>query len=81
MSTIHRLRPSKRANEAMGEDLSETERSVMIAAAANKLSELFDTLDIDHRNDHNTRDTPHRVARMLLTRLRGRFSNRRFSPN
>jgi len=27
MSTIHRLRPSKRANEAMGNDLSETEHS------------------------------------------------------
>jgi GTP cyclohydrolase IA len=75
MSTIHRLRRSKRANEAMGEDLSEADRSVMIAAAADKLAELFDTLDIDHRNDHNTRDTPHRVARMFVDEImRGRFS-------
>src|SRR5450631_571827 len=75
MSTIHRLRPSKRANEATGDDLSETERSVIIAAAGNKLAELFDILHIDHRNDHNTRDTPHRVARMFVDEImRGRFS-------
>jgi len=44
MSTIHRLRPPKRANEATGDDLSEAERSVIIAAAGNKLAELFDIL-------------------------------------
>jgi GTP cyclohydrolase IA len=75
MSTILRLRPSKRANEATGDDLSEAERSVIIASAGNKLAELFDILHIDHRNDHNTRDTPHRVARMFVDEImRGRFS-------
>ena len=76
MSTIYRLRPPQRANEAVvGDDLSEAERSAIIAAAAKKLAELFDTLHIDHRNDHNTRDTPHRVARMFVDEImRGRFS-------
>lgn len=47
----------------------------MIAAAARKIEELLDVLRIDHRNDHNTRDTPHRVAKMLVKELlRGRFA-------
>jgi GTP cyclohydrolase I len=75
MSTIHQLRPSKLANEALGYDLSKSERSVMLTAAAAKLAELLDTLHIDHRNDHNTRDTPHRVARMFVDEImRGRFA-------
>jgi GTP cyclohydrolase I len=75
MSTIHRLSPSKRVSEPMRGDLSGAERSVMIAAAANKLAELFDALQIEHRNDHNTRDTPHRVARMFVDDImRGHFS-------
>ncbi len=72
MSTaIHRLRRSLRANEAVDEALSEAERAAMIAAAATKLSELFDILHIDHRNDHNTRDTPRRVARMYVDEIMG----------
>lgn len=75
-STIHRLRPSRLANEAMDDALSETERAAMIGAAANKLAELFDVLHIDHRNDHNTRDTPRRVARMFVDEImHGRFSS------
>jgi GTP cyclohydrolase I len=75
MSTIHRLRLSRRANEAVDEALSEPERAAMIAAAASKLAELFDILHIDHRNDHNTRDTPRRVARMFVDEImQGRFS-------
>src|SRR5436309_2251430 len=76
MSTIHRLLPSTRANEAMNDALSEAERSVMIAAASNKFMELFDILHIDHRNDPNTRDTPTRVARMFVSEMmKGRFSD------
>lgn len=76
MSTIHRLRPARKANEAVDEALSEAERAAMIAAAASKLSELFDVLHIDHRNDHNTRDTPRRVARMFVDEImHGRFSS------
>jgi GTP cyclohydrolase IA len=76
MSTIHRLRPSRRANEAVDGALSEAERAAMIAAASGKLMELFDILHIDHRNDQNTRDTPSRVARMFVDEMmNGRFSN------
>lgn len=75
MSAVYRLRPSRLANEAVDDALSEAERSAMIGAAASKLAELFDILQIDHRNDHNTRDTPRRAARMFVDEImRGRFS-------
>jgi GTP cyclohydrolase I len=75
MSTVLRLRRPRRANEEIEIALTENERSVMIGAAASKIAELFDVLHIDHRNDHNTRDTPLRVARMFVEELmHGRFS-------
>lgn len=47
----------------------------MIASASSKIEELFDILKIDHVNDHNTRDTPRRFAKMLVCEaLDGRFS-------
>ena len=47
----------------------------MMAAAAQKLEELFDVLHIDHRNDHNMRDTPRRVAKMFVEEiLHGRYN-------
>jgi GTP cyclohydrolase I len=68
------LAPS-RCNEALGLPLEPLEQRTMIAAAATKIGELLDVLRIDHRHDHNTRDTPARVARMLVCELlRGRFS-------
>jgi GTP cyclohydrolase I len=46
----------------------------MKEAAAQKIEELFDILLIDHRNDHNMRDTPRRVAKMFVEEtMRGRF--------
>jgi GTP cyclohydrolase I len=75
MSSVHRLRLSRRANETVADEMSEAERASMIAAAAGKLAEMFDIMHIDHRNDHNTRDTPQRVARMYVNEImRGRFS-------
>src|SRR3954454_11800850 len=62
-------------NEALEPALTSAETEAMVAAAATKLEELFDVLQIDHRNDHNTRDTPHRVARMYVHEmLQGRYS-------
>ena len=63
-SAVYRLRPSYRANDSVEVALSEAARTAMISAAAEKLEEFFDILHVDHRNDHNTRDTPRRVARM-----------------
>lgn len=52
-----------------------SERESLKAAAAQKIEELFDVLKIDYRNDHNTRETPQRVAKMLVEEtLSGRYS-------
>lgn len=73
--SIHRLRAGCRANEALDHALSAAEQAVMISSAASKLEELFDILQIDYRNDHNTRDTSKRVAKMLVVdTMRGRYS-------
>jgi len=72
---IRRLPIKRRGNEHVETPLEPFEEAAMIAAAAQKIGELLDVLQIDHRNDHNTRDTPMRVAKMYVTELlRGRFS-------
>ncbi len=49
-------------------------KAQMMAEAARKIAELFDVLHIDHVNDHNTRETPARVAKMFVEEiLRGRY--------
>ncbi|QRM32713.1 GTP cyclohydrolase I [Microvirga sp. VF16] len=69
------LNLARLCNEAFDQPLSEAERAVMMAAAAQKVEELFDILRIDHQNDHNTRDTPQRVAKMYVEELlEGRFN-------
>jgi GTP cyclohydrolase IA len=74
-ATVRRLIVSRRCNEAVEMPLDSAEESNMIASASAKISELLEILRIDHRNDHNTRETPQRVAKMLVTELmRGRFS-------
>ena len=71
---IQRLRHACRSNEALAEPLSEPEKAAMRGAAERKLAELFDILLVDHGRDHNTRDTPRRVAKMLVEEtLRGRY--------
>ncbi len=56
--------------------MSDSEKTAMMAAAARKIEELFDVLLIDHRNDHNTRETPARVAKMFVEEtMRGRFAS------
>ncbi|MPR13165.1 hypothetical protein FS320_19025 [Microvirga tunisiensis] len=69
------LHLARLCNETLDQPLMEGEREAMIAAAAHKLEELFDILRIDHRNDHNTRETPQRVAKMYVEEiLGGRYS-------
>jgi GTP cyclohydrolase I len=68
------LHAAQLCNCSLGE-IGEKGREEMAARAAEKLKELFDILQIDHRNDHNTRETPQRVARMLVEDLLvGRFT-------
>ena len=63
-------------NQAIAGYMREADKLAMREAAARKLEELFDVLMIDHRNDHNTRDTPSRVAKMFVEEMmKGRFSS------
>lgn len=74
---VVRRHPSalSRSNEALRQPLTRTEQEAMISAAAVKVDELLDILQIDHRRDHNTRHTADRVAKMLVCELlRGRFT-------
>ncbi|ANY85030.1 hypothetical protein BB934_43230 (plasmid) [Microvirga ossetica] len=69
------LNLARLCNEALEQPLTAGERDIMIAAAARKVEELFDILRIDHRNDHNTQETPQRVAKMYVEEiLEGRYS-------
>jgi GTP cyclohydrolase IA len=69
------LNLARLCNEALDQPLTEAEREAMMAAAAQKVEELFDILRIDHRNDHNTRETPQRVAKMYVEEiLEGRYT-------
>lgn len=70
----HRLQPS-RGNEPLQRLPTAVEQADMVRAATSKLEELFDILQIDHQNDHNTRDTPRRVALMLVNEtMQGRYT-------
>jgi GTP cyclohydrolase I len=69
------LRLGRAAHRELDSPLSAEERADMIEAAAEKIRELFDILQIDHRGDPNTFDTPRRVARMYVEELLvGRFT-------
>ena len=69
------LRGPRLCNEPVDGFLDKAEQAIMMASAAKKLEELFDVLQIDHKNDHNMRDTPRRVAKMFVEEvLHGRYS-------
>lgn len=70
-----RIKSARLCNEAIDGYMDDVEQQAMVAAATRKLEELFDVLRIDHRNDHNTRETPKRVAKMFVQEmLRGRYN-------
>ena len=60
---------ARRASMPLDRPLTDAERGEMIEAATRKIGELFDILRIDHPNDHNTKDTPRRVAKSLVNEL------------
>jgi GTP cyclohydrolase I len=75
-SNVLPIRIGQRANECIPETLNENERADMINEVAMLFADLLDRLHINHRDDHNTRDTPLRVARMYVNDImRGRFAS------
>ena len=72
---FRRIKSARLCNEAIDGYMDPVEQKAMIEAAARKVEELFDILHIDHHNDHNTRGTPKRVAKMYVQELlRGRYN-------
>lgn len=68
------ISPARLSNQAI-EGMDEAARGLMKTAVARKIEELLDVLRIDHRNDHNTRETPQRVAAMFVDEiLVGRYT-------
>lgn len=71
LSTLSIARPCNHTVDGFTDPAAKAQ---MMAAAAQKIEELFDVLHIDHVNDHNTRETPARVAKMFVEEiLRGRY--------
>ncbi|HRJ69126.1 MAG TPA: GTP cyclohydrolase I [Beijerinckiaceae bacterium] len=74
-SNVLRLNAARLCNETVEGFTTASERNALKVAAAQKIEELFDILKIDYRNDHNTRETPQRVAKMLVEEtLSGRYN-------
>jgi GTP cyclohydrolase I len=72
---LRELRP-RLGNSALSTPLSVGDRSQMVAAATAKIAELLNVLQVDHKFDHNTRDTPGRVAKMLVNEvMKGRYTS------
>lgn len=68
------LRQASAGNAGVDVPLTCDQRRAMVVAAASKVTELLEVLQIDHTNDPNTRDTPMRVAPMYVEELlAGRF--------
>lgn len=75
MDVIDTLYLGMPGNQALDTPLTAEQKKSMIDAAAQKVGELLDILQIDHRADANTQDTPQRVARMYVNELlAGRFT-------
>jgi len=62
------------ANDAIAEFISDAEREELKLEIEAKLKSLFDSMIIDTENDHNTRETAHRVAKMYVDEVfKGRY--------
>src|SRR5690606_35093924 len=71
---VHRLRVPRLGNEAVSV-MDCAGQAQKVSAASKKLEELFDVLQLDHKNDHNMQQTPRRVAKMLVEELMyGRYN-------
>jgi GTP cyclohydrolase I len=62
------------ANDSIAEYLTDSEREELKLEIEGKLQSLFDSMLIDTKNDHNTRESAHRVAKMYVDEVfKGRY--------
>lgn len=63
------------ANDNISKFISEDELELLVDEVAGKMREVLESLVIDVVNDHNTRDTARRVAKMYVREVfRGRYT-------
>ena len=70
------LRANKRfhANDNIADFIAVNEREALLEEVTEKMQALLDSLVIDTANDHNTRESARRVAKMYLNEVfRGRY--------
>ena len=71
---IRRARERFHANDNIAQFIEPGELELLRAEVAAKMHEVLESLVIDTENDHNTRDTAARVAKMYLNEVfRGRY--------
>jgi hypothetical protein len=64
------------ANDNISSHVTKEELVIIQAQLADKLQGVLDCLLIDTTNDHNTKDTAHRVAKMFMTEVyAGRYKD------
>jgi GTP cyclohydrolase IA len=62
------------ANDSIADHLNEAEREELKLEIEGKLQSLFDSMLIDTKNDHNTRESARRVAKMYVDEVfKGRY--------
>lgn len=62
------------ANDTIFEHLDSADIDTMKELLEEKFGEVLDILCIDWRNDHNTKETPHRLAKLYVNEvMKGRF--------
>jgi len=62
------------ANDSIAEFISDAEREELKLEIEAKLKSLFESMLIDTENDHNTKETAHRVAKMYVDEVfKGRY--------
>src|SRR5712691_6116434 len=72
---VCRLIVPQLCNDPVDNFMYRAEKALMMASAAQNLEELLDLLHIDHKNDHNMRDTPRHVAKMFVEEImHGRYT-------
>lgn len=62
------------SNDNISSFIDENERKQLVTEVEKNIEKVLDSLIIDVKNDHNTQDTAHRIAKMYINEIfRGRY--------
>ncbi|MBO4221971.1 GTP cyclohydrolase I [Bradyrhizobium neotropicale] len=71
---LERARAAFKCNDCLADHVSGVDLAVVESEVEQCVRRMLRALLIDTDNDHNTRDTPRRVARMFMETFAGRFT-------